>query len=495
MCGRSVPFVKATMTTEEIPFTFDKFGFKDKLIQAIKEAGFRQPSPIQDQVIPLILEGRDLVGQAHTGTGKTAAFCLPAMQKMKFDRGVELLVIAPTRELAAQVSDEMFRLGHIAGVRSVAICGGQSYDRQLKLANGGCQAVAATPGRILDLLKSKQLKNFKPSVVVLDEADEMLDMGFLEDVKAIFEYLPLDRQTLLFSATMPEPIRRLAETILKNPAHVKTNNANDSANKDISQKYFVVEEDERKEAVVRLLEDLNPEKAILFCRTRIEVDELCMFLGTRGFMVQALHGDMEQATRNKVMAGFRRGDFDLLIATDVASRGLDVADVSHVFNYHIPFDSKSYVHRIGRTGRAGKKGIALTLVTPREFRQIEFIQRDTGSKMEAGNIPNRRTLRLNRLARLREKLADVKIAPEAVEMTQKFQDDFPPEVLASRLLSMMLNQQNETGPDSIGLHPDELHRLRSGPRKKFSQRGGHRGPPGQFKPWLKRQNKRRNNGG
>jgi ATP-dependent RNA helicase DeaD len=476
------------MTTEDIPFTFDKFGFNEKLIQAIHEAGFRQPSPIQDKCIPLILEGRDLVGQAHTGTGKTAAFCLPAMQRMTMKRGVELLVIAPTRELAAQVSEEMYRLGHHAGVRSVAICGGQSYGRQIKLANGECQAVAATPGRILDLLKSGELKNFNPTTVVLDEADEMLDMGFLDDVKAIFEFLPADRQTLLFSATMPEPIRKLAEKILKNPAHVKTNSANDAANKDIEQRFFVVEEDERKEAAVRLIEDLNPEKAILFCRTRIEVDELCMFLGTRGFMVQALHGDMEQGMRNKVMGGFRRGDFDLLVATDVAARGLDVADVSHVFNYHIPFDSKSYVHRIGRTGRAGRKGIALTLVTPREFRQIERIQQDIGSKMEAGNIPNRRTLRLNRLGRLRTILADVKIAPEVSEVAAEFQKDFPANELAERLLSMLLTQKNESGPDSIGLNPDELNRLKSSSRNKFRHQGGkHRGPPGRFKPWQKRK--------
>jgi len=476
--------------TTEIPFTFDKFGFDEPLIRAIKDAGFRQPSPIQDLVIPLILEGRDLVGQAHTGTGKTAAFCLPAMQKMKRTGGVELLVVAPTRELAAQVSDEMYRLGHHAGIRSVAITGGQSYSRQLKLVTAGCQAVAATPGRILDLLKSGQLRDFNPSMVVLDEADEMLDMGFLDDVKAIFDFLPKERQTLLFSATMPEPIRKLAQTILKNPAHVKTNTANDSANKDIEQRYFVVAEDERKEAVVRLIEDLDPGKAILFCRTRIEVDELCMFLGTRGFLVQALHGDMEQGTRNKVMGGFRRGDFDLLVATDVAARGLDVADVTHVFNYHIPFDSKSYIHRIGRTGRAGRKGIALTLVTPHEYRQIEHIQHDTGSTMQAGNIPNRRTLRLNRLARLHDALADVKVAPEATEMVAKFQADFSPEELAARLLSMTLNQKNETGPDQIGLRPDELQRLRAAPRGKFRKASRFHGPRGRFKPWQKNKPRR-----
>ncbi|HMP89066.1 MAG TPA: DEAD/DEAH box helicase [Kiritimatiellia bacterium] len=469
--------------TEDIPFTFDKFGFNETLIRAIREAGFRQPSPIQDKVIPLILEGRDLVGQAHTGTGKTAAFCLPAFAKMKFNRGVELLVVTPTRELAAQVSDEMYRLGHHAGVRSVAITGGQSYTRQLKLVNGGCQAVAATPGRILDLLKTGQIKNFQPSIVVLDEADEMLDMGFLDDMKAIFDFIPKERQTLLFSATMPEPIRKLAQTILQNPAHIKTNAANDSANKDIEQRYFVVAEHERKEAAVRLIEDLDPEKAILFCRTRMEVDELCMFLGTRGFLVQALHGDMEQATRNKVMSGFRRGDFDLLVATDVAARGLDVADVSHVFNYHIPFDSKSYIHRIGRTGRAGRKGIALTLVTPHEYRQIEHIQNDTGSTIEAGNIPSRRALRINRLNRLREELARVNVLPEASEVTARFQEDYAPEELAARFLSMMLKQENETGPDQIGLKSDELQRLKMKPRGKVRKSGRFRGPPGRFKPW------------
>ncbi|HMO50945.1 MAG TPA: DEAD/DEAH box helicase [Kiritimatiellia bacterium] len=476
---------------QEIPFTFDAFGFNDALIRGIREAGFRQPSPIQEAVIPLILQGRDLIAQAHTGTGKTAAFCLPAMQRMHQRGGVELLVIAPTRELAAQVSDEIYKLGHHAGVRSVAVTGGQSYTRQLKLANGGCQAVVATPGRMLDLLKSGQLKNFKPSVIVLDEADEMLDMGFLDDVKAIFSFLPQDRQTLLFSATMPDPIRKLAEATLRDPAHIKTHGAHESANKDIQQRYFVVEEEERKEAVVRLIEDLDPEKAIVFCRTRLEVDELCMFLGTRGFLAQALHGDMEQAARNKVMAGFRRGDFELLVATDVAARGLDVAEVSLVFNYHIPFDSKSYIHRIGRTGRAGRKGLALTLVTPREYRQIEYIQRDTGSRMEAGHIPNRRTLRLNRLARLRDQLADAKVAEEAREVTRSFQDDYPPEELAARLLSMMLGQQNESGPDAIGIHPDEHHRLRAGPRKKPYRFGRPAGAQGKSRPWAKKKFKKK----
>lgn len=477
--------------TTEIPFTFDQFNFNEPLIRAIKEAGFRQPSPIQAEVIPLILAGRDIVGQAHTGTGKTAAFCLPAMQKMKNDRGVELLVIAPTRELAAQVSDEIYRLGHYAGVRSVAITGGQSYTRQLKLANGGCQAVVATPGRMLDLLKSKQLKNFKPSMIVLDEADEMLDMGFLEDVQAIFSYLPDDRQTLLFSATMPDPIRKLAQTILHDPAHVKTNAASDAANKDIEQRFYMMEEDERKEAAVRLISDLDPEKAIIFCRTRLEVDELCMFLGTRGFLTQALHGDMEQAARNKVMGSFRRGDFDLLVATDVAARGLDVADVSHVINYHIPFDSKSYIHRIGRTGRAGRKGIALTLVTPREFRQIDFIQRDTGSKMEAGHIPNRRALRMTRLTRLRDALADVKVIPEAAEAVDDFQSEFPDRELAARLLSLVLKSENETGPDKIGIHPDELHKLKTFHRKKkFAPGGGGGGGRHGGRPWRLKKGKR-----
>ncbi|MGA1193134.1 MAG: DEAD/DEAH box helicase [Kiritimatiellia bacterium] len=474
--------------TTEIPFTFDQFSFSEPIVRAIREAGFRQPSPIQAEVIPIILSGRDLIGQAHTGTGKTAAFCLPALQRMKGGCGVELLVVTPTRELAAQVSDEIYRLGHHADVRTVAITGGESYARQLKLANGGCQVVVATPGRMLDLLKSGKVKSFQPSMVVLDEADEMLDMGFLDEVQAIFSYLPEDRQTLLFSATMPEPIRKLASSIMRDPAHVKTNEGSRATNQDIEQRYYVMEEEERQEAVSRLIAELDPEKAIIFCRTRLEVDSLCMFLGARGYLTQALHGDMEQPARNKVMTGFRRGAFDLLVATDVAARGLDVADVTHVINYHIPFDSKSYIHRIGRTGRAGRKGIALTLVTPREFRQIGFIERDTGSTMAAGNIPNRRALRLTRLARLKEKLANAKVVKEAADAVESFQTDFPDRELAARLLSMMLMAEQETGPDQIGLHPDHHDKLKSRPRKPFKG-----GPPRRGgKPWrLQRGNKKR----
>ena len=332
---------------------FESFGLHDDIMKGIREAGFKTPSPIQQEAIPLILQKRDMIGQAHTGTGKTAAFGLPVMNNMSLTGNIELLVIAPTRELAVQVSDEIYRLGKFAGIRTGTVLGGQDYRRQIRMLERGVNVLTATPGRLLDLLKGGNVKNFTPSAVVLDEADEMLDMGFLDDIKEIFTYLPKKRQTLLFSATMPAPIKRLAQTILNDPVTVKTIDEDEMTNKDVQQLYYVIEDREREDAVIRLIDDQVPDKAIVFCRTRNEVDRLSNSLGARGYNTKSLHGDMEQRQRNEVMQGFRKGLIDVLVATDVAARGLDVADVSHVFNYHIPFDSKSYVHRIGRTGRAG----------------------------------------------------------------------------------------------------------------------------------------------
>ncbi len=473
-------------TDDSIPFQFDQFDLKEPILRAVREAGFRVPSPIQAEALPVVSEGRDLIAQAHTGTGKTAAFCLPAMNRMTMQAGVELLVIAPTRELANQVSDEVYRLGKYAGVTPVTVCGGQAYGRQIQLINRGAQVLVATPGRLLDLLKSKKLKDFKPSIVVLDEADEMLDMGFLDDIKEIFTYLPAERQTLLFSATMPKPIRALAETILKNPRSVQTETGRESANVDIRQLYFVIEEREREEAVVRLIEDQMPEKAILFCRTRVEVDQLSSFLAARGYPAKSLHGDMDQNRRNEVMQGFRKGQFDLLVATDVAARGLDVADLSHVFNFHIPFNSKSYIHRIGRTGRAGRKGTAITLVSPHEFRQLQRIEQLTGSLIEHGMVPGLRQLRLSRLARLRETLDETPIMAEARELVANLREDMRVEDLAARLASYILASQQESGPEQIGPQGEQLEaiiRPRGGARREGGSYGARGGGGGR---WRKR---------
>ena len=321
--------------------TFEAFGFKKDIMEGIIEAGFKIPSPIQAEAIPLILQGKDVIAQSHTGTGKTAAFGLPVMNNMLRNVGIELIVISPTRELASQISDELYRLGKFAGIRTCSILGGHSYSRQLKLLESGTQVLAATPGRLLDMLRSGKIEIVEPITVVLDEADEMLDMGFYEDIMAIFDFMPQKRQTLLFSATMPEEIRKLAENILTDPVSIKAETVEESTNTDIEQSYYIVEEEEKKPALTRLSEEQNPEKAIVFCRTKLEVDELSTFLVARGFNAKALHGDLDQSQRNQVMSAFRKGMIDILVATDVAARGLDIADVSHVFNYHIPFNAKS----------------------------------------------------------------------------------------------------------------------------------------------------------
>ncbi|HAL85970.1 MAG TPA: DEAD/DEAH box helicase, partial [Deferribacteraceae bacterium] len=359
---------------------FEHFGLSAEVMHGIMECGFKSPSPIQQQAIPHLLEGKDMIGQAHTGTGKTAAFGLPSISRLKKTGEVEMLVITPTRELAMQVSDELYRYGKFADINTTTVYGGQSYSRQYERLRRGTPIVVATPGRLLDILSSGKVKNFTPSIVVLDEADEMLDMGFLEDIQKIFTFLPEDRQTLLFSATMPDSIRKLAATILKDPVHISVMNKEKTV-RDIDQRYYVIEEQERDDAIIRLIDSFEPTRSIIFCRTKKEVERICTTLIGRGYSAKGLHGDMEQHQREEVMNSFRDGRIYTLVATDVAARGLDVKDVTHVFNYHMPFDSESYIHRIGRTGRAGSKGIAITLVTPQELRGLNRIQRSIGDVM------------------------------------------------------------------------------------------------------------------
>ena len=462
---------------------FAKFGFKDELNEGIQAAGFKQPSEIQSAVIPAIMEGRDVIGQAQTGTGKTAAFSLPVMNVMNNESGVEMLVIAPTRELAMQVSDEIYRLGRFSGVRTGTVCGGQSYSRQIGLINKGISVVSATPGRMLDLLQEGKLKNFKPSFVILDEADEMLDMGFIDDIKAIFNFLPEERQTLLFSATMPKPIKELASNILKDPVSIKTTSNEDSTSSNVEQLYCVMEERERQNAIVRLMDDMCPQKEILFCRTRGEVDRLSNSLGARGFNAKGLHGDMEQAQRNEVMNGFRKSQIDILVATDVAARGLDVLDVTHVFNYHMPFDTKSYIHRIGRTGRASNKGTAITFVTPMEFNQLHRIQRQSGAKIDFTLIPSRKELRKNRMLRMIDEVYAQEVDPEGVNMVHQLEEGMDLSEIAYKLASLLLNQQNEAGPERIGIDEKEVKALHADAKRNRRKR------------FPRKRNRSRNSGG
>jgi len=440
--------------------TFLDFGFSEGILKGIKEAGFRAPSPVQQSAIPVVMAGGDVVAQAQTGTGKTAAFGLPTMNNINTQGGVALLVIVPTRELAEQVSEELYRLGNFAGIRTVAVYGGQSIGRQVEMIHRGAQVVVATPGRLLDHLRSKRLRKFNPSIVVLDEADEMLDMGFLEDIEAIFDYLPKERQTLLFSATMPAPIKALAKKILKTPTAIDVTPKELTTNKDISQRYYVIHEREREEAMVRLIDTEAPSRAIVFCRTKREADNLSTTLVSRGYSAKALHGDMDQRARNETIATFKKGQVDMLVATDVAARGLDISDVSHVFNYHIPFDPQSYIHRIGRTGRAGKKGIAITLVTPLEFKELSRIMKVSGATIKYEEMPSIHEVKKNYIEELAEKVGEHEIYDDAAELLANFLalGEDPAEI-AVKALSALMDKRQVAGPDKIGLNIDEAKRM------------------------------------
>src|SRR5271170_2794736 len=401
--------------------TFESFGLGEAVFAGVVAAGYKTPTPIQGAAIPVVLAGKDLIAQARTGTGKTAAFGLPAMSRLKFSGGVEILVITPTRELAGQVSDELFRLGRIAKVRSVAVYGGQSSGRQVELIRRGANIVVATPGRLLDLLESKRMGEFKPAVVILDEADEMLDMGFMEDIQKIFDFLPKERQTLLFSATMAPPIRKLAQNILKDPVTINLVQQ-DATNTDVEQSFYIVDEPERLDAVVRIIDSEEPAKSIVFCRTKRETDELCEVLLARGCMARPLHGDIEQDQRQETIRAFKEGKIEMLVATDVAARGLDVTGVSHVFNYHMPFDQQGYVHRIGRTGRAGQKGKAITLVNPFEFRQLKRLQNAIKASFIHREVPSAADIHRKEDAKLVQKIFAQQVPDAAVGLLAELEE-------------------------------------------------------------------------
>jgi ATP-dependent RNA helicase DeaD len=366
---------------------FSDFSLESPIIKAINDMGFEEPSPVQAACIPTILEGKDVIGQAQTGTGKTAAFGIPIIHKVTTAPKVQSLIVTPTRELAIQVSGELKRIAKHRRIKTLPIYGGQSIGHQIRALKQGVQVVIGTPGRLLDHIKRKTLDLQHVQLVVLDEADEMLDMGFIEDIEMILSEVDKNRQTLLFSATMPPEIKKLSRKYMNEPEIISINRSEVTAPL-IDQFYYKVLEKNKLESLCRILDSQEIGLGIIFCRTKRGVDELSEALQTRGYLTDGLHGDLTQVQRDKVMKSFRDASIEFLIATDVAARGIDVENVSHVINYDIPQDPESYVHRIGRTGRAGRKGLAITLVTPREMKHLRSIEAEIKNPLQAKELPS-----------------------------------------------------------------------------------------------------------
>ncbi|SCE95396.1 DEAD/DEAH box helicase [Micromonospora mirobrigensis] len=411
---------------------FADLGLRDELLGALSALGYEEPTPIQREAIPTLLSGRDLLGQAATGTGKTAAFALPLLQRMPDDRsgGEPLaLVLVPTRELAVQVSEAFHRYGKDLGARVLPIYGGQPIGRQLRALDLGVDVVVATPGRALDHIARGTLRLGNLNTVVLDEADEMLDMGFAEDIEAILEHAPEQRQTVLFSATMPARIDGLARKHLSDPVRIQIGREQPVAGEAprVRQSAYIVARAHKPAALGRVLDVESPTAAIVFCRSREEVDRLTETMNGRGYRAEALHGGMSQEQRDRVMGRLRSGTADLLVATDVAARGLDVEQLTHVVNYDVPSAPESYVHRIGRVGRAGREGVAITLAEPREHRMLKTIERVTGQRIAIDKIPTVADLRTRRLeltqAALRESLLEDDLEPFRV-IVETLSDEF-----------------------------------------------------------------------
>jgi ATP-dependent RNA helicase DeaD len=391
---------------ENLPL-FSELGLSEAVLQAVTDSGYETPSPIQVESIPFLLQGRDLLGQAQTGTGKTAAFALPLLSRINFEgKDTKIMVLAPTRELAIQVAEAFQSYAkHLNGVNVLPLYGGQSYDTQLRQLRRGAQIVVGTPGRVMDHMRRKTLNLENLQALVLDEADEMLRMGFIDDVEWVLEQTPQDRQIALFSATMPSVIRRVADSHLTNPKHIKIESKTTTATT-IRQRYLQVPANQKLDAMTRLLEVEEFDGMIVFVRTKTATVELAEKLSARGFACEALNGDIPQNQRERVVDRLKRGKLDILIATDVVARGLDVERISHVLNFDVPYDTESYVHRIGRTGRAGRTGDAILFINHRERRMLSAIERATRQTIEPMQVPTADDVNTQRVGKFKQRITD-----------------------------------------------------------------------------------------
>ncbi len=417
---------------------FAALGLAPEIVSALTALGYEEPTPIQQQTIPALIAGRDLLGQAATGTGKTAAFALPILQRIVNEgrgEGPIAIVLVPTRELAMQVAEAVHRYGKALGIRVLPVYGGQPIGRQLHAMRAGVDVIVATPGRALDHLRRGSLPMGHLRVVVLDEADEMLDMGFAEDIEAVLKEAPAERQTVLFSATMPARIEAIAKRNQRDPVRIRIAKPAAKAGEapKVRQQAYLLPRSGKMTALARILDLESPAAALVFCRTRTEVDELTETMNARGYQSEALHGGMTQEQRDKVMKRLRSGASELLIATDVAARGLDIDRLTHVINYDLPNAPEAYVHRIGRVGRAGREGVAITLVEPREHHLLRNIERVTKQKIDIAKVPTVADLRTRRLELTRASLREALVSDDNEHfrvVVDSLSDEFDPMQIA-----------------------------------------------------------------
>ena len=456
---------------------FKELGLDHDLLKAIAQSGFEEATPIQAETIPLVLAGKDVIGQAQTGTGKTAAFGLPILQNIdKADRSIQALVISPTRELAIQTQEELYRLGQDKKIKVQAVYGGADIRRQIRQLSEHPQIVVGTPGRILDHIGRHTLKLQNLKVLVLDEADEMLDMGFIDDIEKIVEQMPTARQTLLFSATIPASIMRLTNKFMHEPVTVKIKAKELTA--DTVEQYYVRAKDyEKFDVMTRLFDVQDPDLALIFGRTNRRVDELTRGLKARGYRAEGIHGDLTQQKRMSVLRQFKSGQLDFLVATDVAARGLDISGVTHVYNYDIPQDPDSYVHRIGRTGRAGHKGVSVTFVTPNEIEYLHTIEDLTKKRMLPMKPPTAEEALMGQIS---SGLETIKAQVEANDtekyeaMAESLLENYTPLQLVSAYLKAVSPDDASAVPVKITPERPLPHRGRSN-HGHGNNRGGYKG--------------------
>lgn len=461
---------------------FDELQLDERILRAVTDMGFEAMSPIQAQAIPVQMEGRDVIGQAQTGTGKTAAFGIPLLQKIDRDsKRLQAIALCPTRELAIQVAEEIRRLAkYMHGIKVLPIYGGQDIVRQIRGLKDGVQIVIGTPGRVMDHMRRKTIKFDQVHTVILDEADEMLNMGFLEDMETILGQLPDERQTVMFSATMPMAIQEIARKFQNNPVNVKVVKKELTVPK-VTQYYYEVKPKTKVEVMCRLLDMYAPKLSVAFCNTKKQVDELVQELQGRGYFAEGLHGDLKQEQRDRVMNSFRNGTTEILVATDVAARGIDVDDVGAVFNYDIPQDDEYYVHRIGRTGRAGKEGIAFSFVVGKEVYKLRDIQRYCKTKIIPQAIPSLDDITAIKAEKIMEQVKELLAGTDLTGMIhiveQKLvEEDYTSLDVAAALLKLAMGEENEDIADSgrLARSLDELDRY-GWDRKDRGRGNGNRG--------------------